>query len=281
MMDSGNGRRLSMTTNIIWNTIGNVIYLFSQWILTIVIAQMTGYEQLGIYSLAMSISNVGFTVAVWGIRNYQVSDVKHQYSDSEYWNTRILTCIIAFLGVIVFAFICDYSGEQQIAIALYMLFRIGEALIDVFHGIFQQRERMDVVGKSFILRATINFLVFVAVLYATSNIIWAIAGIAASTFIVMAVWDCGRIRDMGIHLVQSRLKPIKALMWECMPLAVQQTLFNVYATIPRFFLEKIHGEVILGIYSSITTPVVIIQAMANFIMVPYATQIAKNVSEKG
>lgn len=280
MTEINKRRKLSMTSNIIWNTAGNVIYLFSQWVLTIVIAQMVGYEQLGIFSLAMSISNVGFTVAAWGIRNYQVSDVTHKYSDTEYLYTRVLTSIIAFLGVVAFAFICDYSGRQRTVIAIYMLFRIGEALIDVFHGMFQQRERMDVVGKSFMLRGVFNFLTFVAVLYVTDSIIWAIIGIVATTAIIMVAWDYGCIKSLEIQTDQRRSMRIKALIWECMPLAVQQALFNAYATIPRFFLERIHGEALLGIYSSITTPVVIIQAMANFIMVPYATQIAKNVSEK-
>lgn len=280
MTEINNERKLSLASNIIWNTAGNVIYLFSQWILTIVIVWMVGYEQLGIFSLAMSISNVGFTVAVWGIRNYQVSDVSYKYSDTEYLHTRVLTSIIAFLGVVAFAFICDYSGRQRMVIALYMLFRIGEALIDVLHGMLQQRERMDVVGKSFILRGVFNFLVFVAVLYVTRSIIWAIICIVAITAICMVMWDYGYIKFLEIQTNQRISMRIEALMWECMPLAVQQALFNAYATIPRFFLERIHGEARLGIYSSITTPVVIIQAMANFVMVPYATQIAKNVSEK-
>lgn len=280
MTDINKERKLSLASNIIWNMTGNVIYLFSQWILTILIAHMAGYEELGVFSLAMSISNVGFTIAAWGIRNYQVSDVMHKYSDTEYLFTRVVTSIIAFGGVVAFAFICDYSGKQRKAIALYMLFRIGEALIDVFHGMLQQRERMDVVGKSFMLRGVFNFLVFVAVLYFTGSIIWAIAGITISTVVAMIVWDCGYINRLGIRTNQRKSMRISALMWECMPLALQQALFNAYATIPRFFLERIHGETLLGIYSSITTPVVIIQAMANFIMVPYATQIAKNVSEK-
>ena len=273
-------RKLSLTSNIMWNMAGNVLYLFSQWILTIIIARMVGYEELGVFSLAMSISNVGFTIAAWGIRNYQVSDVAHKYSDTEYLFTRVVTSIIAFGGVVAFAFICDYSGRQRMAIALYMLFRIGEALIDVFHGMLQQRERMDVVGKSFMLRGAVNFLVFVVVLYVTGSIIWSIAGITLSTAIAMIAWDYINIKSLEIQTDQKKSMQIYALMWECMPLAIQQALFNVYATIPRFFLERIHGEALLGIYSSITTPVVIIQAMANFIMVPYATQIAKNVSEK-
>lgn len=280
MADINKERKLSLTSNIIWNMAGNVLYLFSQWTLTIIIARIAGYDELGVFSLAMSISNVGFTIAAWGIRNYQVSDVAHKYSDTEYLYTRVATSIIAFGGVVAFAFICDYSGRQRLAIALYMLFRIGEALIDVFHGMLQQRERMDVVGKSFMLRGAFNFLIFFMLLYLTGSIIWAITGIVLSTVIVMAVWDYGCVKKLEIRTNRKKPMQIHALMWECMPLAIQQALFNTYATIPRFLLERIHGEVLLGIYSSITTPVVIIQAMANFIMVPYATQIARNVSEK-
>lgn len=41
-----------------------------------------------------------------------------------------------------------------------IFFRVSEALSDVFQGLFQQKERLDIAGKSLFLRNTISTIVF-------------------------------------------------------------------------------------------------------------------------
>lgn len=273
-------KKLSVTGNVLWNTVGNVIYLGFQWLTTIVIAWIVGYEQLGMFSLAMSITNVGFSIAGWGVRNYQVSDIHHKYSEASYIIARFITCALSYTGIFLFGFLQNYSAEQRIALYTYMLFRIGESLIDVIHGIFQQQERMDYVGKSFIFRGILNFIVLIITLCLGHNVIFGIISMVISTAAVMLLWDYTKLTQLGIRIITNKIKTALSLIIECTPLAVQHILFTSYATIPRFFLERSFGQETLGIYASITTPVVIIQAMANFIMIPYATVIAKCVHAK-
>ncbi|MDO4287872.1 MAG: hypothetical protein Q4C55_01675, partial [Eubacterium sp.] len=113
-------KRLSVKENMIWNSIGSFLYLFGQWLLTIVIVHLSGYGDAGILSLAMSLTNMFYCIAIYGIRNYQVSDINEKYSSDIYVTTRLLTSILAFLVCIAFVWMSGYQETTFIAIILYM-----------------------------------------------------------------------------------------------------------------------------------------------------------------
>lgn len=263
--------KLSIRANIIWNSLGNAFYLVLQWLLTILIARITDYSQLGLYSLAMSITHIGFSISGWGVRNYQISDIKGKYKWNEYVTARFATCIVGCFIIAIFTLTQDYTYIQILSINIYMLFRAGESIIDVVHGVFQLESRMDFIGHSYIARGFLNFIVMLIILYLTENIVYAIIGITVSTICVLLLMDCRYLYRLKGKYFVAEYKKVRQLIWECMPLGIQHILFTSYASIPKIYIEKIYGQELLGIYASITTPVVIIQAMANFVMIPFAS----------
>jgi len=272
--------KLSIRANIIWNSLGNTIYLALQWLLTIVIARITDYNQLGLYSLAMSITHVGFSICSWGVRNYQISDIRQKYKWNEYVTARFATCILGCSIIAIFTLTQDYSYVQIVSINIYMLFRAFESIIDVAHGIFQQESRMDFIGISYITRGILNFIVMIIILYLTENIVYAIIGTTISTLFILLLMDYRYLYKLKSRYFVAAYKKVCQLIWDCMPLAIQHILFTSYASIPKIFLEKIHGQELLGIYASITIPVVIIQSMANFIIIPFATIMSDYAADK-
>ena len=81
----------SVEENILWNTIGNIIYLGCQWLLSVVVVRISGsYADAGILTLAISITNIFTTLAAFSVRNYQVSDVGGKYQQSDYISCETL-----------------------------------------------------------------------------------------------------------------------------------------------------------------------------------------------
>ena len=87
--------------------------------LTVLVVPLGSFEKAGYLTLAISLTNFFFTVAYFGLRNFQVSDSAGKYSSSLYISTRILTCIAAF-GLCVAFTLCNrqYSGEQMACIII-------------------------------------------------------------------------------------------------------------------------------------------------------------------
>ena len=85
-----NKKRLSIQENIIWNTVGSIIYMVTQWLITILVVRIAGVDTAGNLTLAISVNNIFYSIAMFGIRNYQVSDVKEKYSNNIYIYSRML-----------------------------------------------------------------------------------------------------------------------------------------------------------------------------------------------
>ena len=64
-------KKISMKASILWNSWGSIFYLGCQWLLTVLVVRLAGVEESGILSLAMSVSNIWYSLAVYGMRNYQ------------------------------------------------------------------------------------------------------------------------------------------------------------------------------------------------------------------
>ena len=72
----------NLKKNMIWNAAGNLIYMACQWIVTVLVTNLGDFYDAGVLSIAMSVSATFRTLAMFGIRNYQVSDIDDKYSDT-------------------------------------------------------------------------------------------------------------------------------------------------------------------------------------------------------
>ena len=93
-----------LKTNIIYNSIGNIIFLAFQWLTTILVVRFSGYKDAGILSLSMSFANSLYALASFGMRGYQASDTEYLYNNKTYIKSRLLTCIFANIIFIVWCF---------------------------------------------------------------------------------------------------------------------------------------------------------------------------------
>lgn len=273
-----NTSNLSIKKNILWNTIGSIIYLGCQWIITIVVARMLGYELAGVLALAMSVTNVFAMVALYSMRNFQISD-SGIYCDSTYIISRFITCIIAILLCLIFSLISKYDIEIIICIMMYMVFKALEATIDVYQGVLQKKWRLDVVGKSLVLRGIVSVIIFICIIQLTHELILGILGMSISTLMIAFLLDIRTVhKDYEIQLNYNN-KELGKLLLNCVPLVIFGCLSNSMAFIPRGYLEKNFGTELLGIYSSIATPTLIVQVFANLLCAPLLPVFTQHYNE--
>lgn len=270
----------SIKQSLLWNTFGNIIYLFCQWLLTIIIVRLTSYREAGIYSLAVSITNILYSISLYGIRNYQVSDIKNKYNDREYVINRYLTCFISFIICIGVIILNSYGKQQSEVIVLYMVFRIQEAYVDVLQGIEQKKYRMDMIGKSCIIRGVLNLSIFLVVIVVTKNLSFSIMGMILMTAMIIKFYDEKNVKCLiGNKMVWSYYNVLN-LLKEGIVLVSYTVLVAATPVIPRYFLELMLGEEMLGIYSTIATPAVIVQAAIVYLMTPIIGPLTEKCIQK-
>ena len=89
--------------NVLWNTAGSFCYALASMVLSMLVMRMVGDDQGGIFSFGFStLGQQMFIIAYFGIRPFQITDGKGEYSFRDYLEHRNLTCLIALAVGCVF-----------------------------------------------------------------------------------------------------------------------------------------------------------------------------------
>jgi len=266
--------------NFLWNAFGNIVYLGCQWFITILIARLSGYEDAGVLSLAMSISATFQSLALFGIRNFQVSDISCKYSDTCYVGLRNYTCFLALVLCMLFAAANNYSFDIVIATFWFMIFRLSENYSDVLHGIFQKNERLYLAGRSLFIKGILLLVGFVVGFYALGTLNGGLGIMALMAVCVTFLIDFPLAKRLSDFDPYDNFGNCICLAKETLPLCIYMFLNSIIATAPKYILEKMCDEELLGVYSSIFAPALLIQAAAQYIYMPFISRFALMYEKK-
>ncbi len=262
-------KKLSLSENIIWNTIGSTFYLGCQMLVVLFVVKMSpDYKNPGDFSLVMTIANVLYIIAAYGIRPYQVSDYDEKYANGVYIAVRIATTVASVLLGVVVGLMLGLSPVQYGCLLLYTTFKASEAFFDVLHGIAQNNSRLDVAGKSFVLRGLMTIVAFCGVFYYFRNLAAAIFAMSAASFIVLFFYDMMSVRKFGSIKPAFDKTPVGALIKECFPVVAATVCSTAVIALPRYLLERMSGSEALGAYAAVAAPTLVIQAVATYITSP-------------
>lgn len=264
----------STIANIFYNSFGTVFYYGCQWLTTILIVHLTGYADAGIYSNAMTFTAAFSIFALFNTRQYQVSDVIGEYSDKTYIYSREIAIGVALITCGIAVSFNNYDTEEWLVIMIYMLFKCGEAMIDVFHGIDQKSGRMDYVCYSYLMRGVLMIAAFYGIIYATGSLGYGIMGMALTTFLVAVFYDFRKARNFIDKEESTNMEAVKRLMLYLIPLVIVAVTNNMSISLPRYFLRVFYDKEVVGFFASVATPAMILQVGAATIFIPLITPLA-------
>lgn len=280
-MDEGSKKALSIRANMIWNASGSLIYMAAQWLITVLVVRLSsGYDAAGLLALGMAVANIFVPIGYYKIRTFQVSDLDEEYSFGQYLGFRIVTIALSIVVMLVYgALTCPQDTWPTVV--LYACFALGPVFVDVLHGEEQRESRMDIIGISFILRGVLLLVAFTLGMSLFNSLNIALAMMTVATYLEIALFD-------GIAFYKVTAKPVKpvfdarairSLLVSCAPLVIASFFCWAVPSIPRQAMNDVLGEWFLGIYSSVASPVLIVQMCAQYIYAPLLTTFAKLLKE--
>lgn len=273
----------NLRRNLVFNTAGNLIYFACQWLVTgFFVKTLTGsagLENSGLLATAMAVTNVFLTLASYGMRTYQVSDVSGKYTPSEYITSRMATIAVALLLCAGYTAILGYSAEQTVCIFVYLLYKLLESLTDVFHGCCQKNERMDVIGISYAVRGVLSVAAFVLVLSTSGSLNLALGVMTALCYAFSVFYDILGTKTYYAPYRFAKPSRVGALLLECLPLALYVFCNTASASVPRIMLERVMDTTAAGMYNLVNSPVLILQVGVAFLFTPFITMFANKLRE--
>src|SRR5574344_288849 len=261
--------------SVIINSIGSFIYLFCQWIITYIIIWINGYNDAGIFSIAMSLGNTFYAIQLFGMRNYQSSDLSGEHTEKTYIFSRIFTCFLGIIYSLIFTLIKGYDWNLFLCINAYVLFKTTEAIVDLTHGSLQKKWLYKYIGFSYISRGLISIIVFSISLLLFKNLLLSIILMTVFVFAFILLYDFKKYKENISINGSFNIIDIKYLLIKCIPFAVFLIIFSFISAYPRLEISEIYGSDILGIYTTYANIAIIVQVAANFLINPFITLLAE------
>lgn len=253
---------------MLWNSIGSMTNMVCQWLITVLVVRLSGgYGATGLLSLAMAVYGIFSPIAQYRMYTYQVSDVRGENTAGEYFALRLLTCSFSLALCAVYS-IATCPLESVLPILLYGLYKTVTSVIDVLHATDQQFKRMDFIGKSLMMQGIASLIAFVAVFALSENLNLALVSMALSCFAIGAIYDMPRTLKFTHIKVGIPWKKARYLLVACAPMVLGSIFAACAPSIPRQYLFAKLGESLLGVYSSVSAPVAVIQMSAAYIYNP-------------
>lgn len=261
--------------NLLWNSVGSCVYLAMQWVVTVLAVRLGDLPSAGQLALAMSFSNLFVSVAGFNMRSYQNTDLTQQIPNGVYISVRLCTCVASLLLCALFAILSRHALSDVLAITAFMLFRVSEAWADVYHAIAQRNWRLDICGRSMLLRGILLVFAFSLVLWATKTVTWAILAMAVVCLLEVFCYDrlaVGRLEEIAfLWRPATGLRLLKT----CLPLMLSSFLGVALQMLPRLSLERQWGDEVLGIFASVNSPTLVVAMAAGFLYAPFTTLFAE------
>ena len=159
------------------------------------VVKLGGYSNGGILSITISMTNIFYMISMYGVRSFQVSDIKNRYKDGDYLLLRIITSIISsiFFGIVLFYL--EYDRAIQLCMIIYMFFKLGESVTDLNFGFFQRYNFYREIGISYILKGILTLIVFCLTLYFSKNLVLTLFLETLALWFFIIVYDLKKLKN--------------------------------------------------------------------------------------
>lgn len=262
-----------------WNILGSLSAAAVSVILLFVVTRVMSSQVADIYSFAYAIANLSVIVASFQVRDFQATDIREKYSFDTYFVARLISNLLMVIVLTGYLFLTPSTHDNIGIIFWVSFFRVSEALSDVFQGLFQQRERLDIAGKSLFFRNLISTLVFALILLTTRNLFVSVLAQTISSFLFIAFFDFPKSRLFhNISLKKVTLKPVLSVFRDCFPLFINAFLLVSIYNQPKYALNDSFNQGLIeaGVqrdFSVLFTPIFAMNLMIVFLR-PMITQLA-------
>jgi len=234
-----------------------------------VLAKLGSPENIGQFTLGLAQTAPVFMLTNLQLHEIQATDAKRDFLFNDYLGLRLLGVIIALVIIVGIILFLNYSLDTALVILVITFAKAFESISDIFYGLMQQHERMDIVAFSKMIKGFLSVVFLAIPFYLTGSVLWGAIGLCIAWVLVLFGYD---LRNGGSILRETTLgslayspdlprgfvlkpqwqpKIMKKLVVLAFPLGVTMMLISLRGNIPRYLIEYYLGERELGIFASL------------------------------
>ena len=255
-----------------WNAVYAGINALQSAIILLAVSRKLDISFAGMLTIGFTIGNLSATAARYGIRNFQVTDVREQYSFSDYFHCRIITfslsVFVSAAFLLVMTGIGQYSPQKGLIVFEVVVLKGIEAVEEVFVGRLQQQGRLDIGARIASIRIGISTIViFLSVWWIQNLAVCILLGIISGGIIDVLLIPSGRKYTTFRIASADRIK-VKELLFVGLPLCIGITLHNYIGNGPKYLVDIYLPDGMQAICGYIMMPMFVLTILNLFIMQP-------------
>ena len=261
--------------NFFWNVLGTGLNAFNSLFFMIIVTRINGIDEAGIFTIAFSTACILFSVGIYAGRIYQVTELNKDITDIDFIFSRIITCIIMVISVILFSMINKYDINKTLIFLLLTIYKVIEAFCDVFYGILQKNEKLDVVGKSLFLKAIMSILAFLVIDLISQNIIISIILADIICIIITILYDFKKIFKYLNFKDKVKIKNVIYIFKKGFFVFAISFLGIYILNAPKYAIDRYLPSNVQTIFGIIVMPATVVGLVAQFLIHPYLNKLLK------
>ncbi|HEM3527079.1 TPA: lipopolysaccharide biosynthesis protein [Streptococcus suis] len=246
MIVSSINKNVSRNKIYFWNLLGNIFASGVSVLYLMVVSRLLSADMADQFSLASSIGSLWIVIGLFQVRNFQGTDVNGKYTLRDYFQTRVVTIGLMLVTIVPYLYIIgngEYSAELVTLTILFLLYRTGDALSDVFQGFLQQIGRLDIAGMLMTYRYLISIIIFYVTISLTKSINFAIICLIIFTFFYIILIEGYFVKQNTYFAWRMILEKwnwvgIINILKACSPLFINGYLLLSVLNQPKIVIEK-------------------------------------------
>jgi len=254
--------------NYLWFAIASGVYSCTSAVLFWTTVRICGSTVGGIFSITFASSQLLQAIGYFGIRNYQVSDIQNDYAFSIYLTMRILLLIIMMIACIIYQITMNYSGEKSVVFTLLCIIKMFEALADVFEGMMQQKNHLDMAAKAWLMRSVIALIGFTSSIIIFKNLIIAVLIMLFGTILGTILFSILPSKKIEKIIINFNKDKICKLLIQCLPLFLSSILFLYINNASKIAIDLLLGYETQTIFNIIFMPAYLFNLLFGFLFRP-------------
>lgn len=267
------GKEQNITRRVyFWNLCAGMMFSCQSAILLLAVKRAGGDFAGGVFVILFTVPQMLSALGGYAMRDFQVSDVKEEYSFRDYYSTRVVTCLLMVLACVVYGIYRELPADRMMVLLLLAGFRVTECMEDVYHGEIQKRGRLDAAAISVTIRVTVATIAFCVIYAVTTDLAYASLGMTAVSVAVLLV--CNHVMLTVFDDIKRgwAAKHIVRLLMVCFPLFLGAILYSYLVNAPKYSIDRILGEEAQTIFNILFMPVFITNAVCQPIVKPMVKQ---------
>jgi len=249
--------------NNLWTLMASGVVSAFNFVIKLIVVRLFGLADAGIFSFAVAVAALSCVLVLFGVRAFQSTDIRQEYSLNSYIGLRVCTTMLSVVAVTVFIIANRFEASRAIVIFLVCIFYWSDAFADVFMGDLQQKGNMRIAGRMRVSAFLSGAVVFGIISFMSRSLIFSLISAVVTINIIYTMWIwVYRSQFKKVH-VKLNITAIKKLTTSTLPFMIAGIFGTFLIMGQTFFLSFLHTDESVAVFTILMMPLSVLTILAN------------------